>query len=331
METESTAEGEIAETCVACRQDIDEQSLCEATVEGETVKTGGSQKSSGSKIWTIGTLSYTTKGLMILFGWLLIGDFVWSIRDRAIGPVSQVMLKKYGASDFIVGLLLVSFPSAIALFLGPAVSCWSDRCRTRWGRRIPFLLIPAPVAALAIVGFAFSPLIGEWFHNMVGASPDTMNMFVLVTFGIFWTIFEISAIVANTVFSGLINDVVPHNVIGRFYGLFRAASLLAGIFFFYVLMGKVEDYYVAIYLGLGVFYGVGFTTMCFKVKEGEYPAPPSMSGQKGVHLLKSIKSYFYECFSSSYYVRYYMMNTLITLAITAPFMFSVYAAQSFGL
>ena len=293
--------------------------------------TGGSSGSSGSKIWTIGTLSYTTKGLVILFSWLLVGDFVWAMRERAIGPVSQVMLKKYGASDFIVGLLLVSFPSAIGLFLTPVISCWSDRCRTRWGRRIPFLIIPTPIAALAIIGFAFSPMIGEWFHNMVGASPDTMNMFVLGTFGVFWTIFEISAIVANTVFGGLINDVVPHNVIGRFYGLFRAASLLAGIFFFYVLMGKVEDYYVAIYLGLSVFYGVGFTTMCFKVKEGEYPAPTSMYGQKGVHLFKSVKSYFYECFSSSYYVWYYMMLTMAICAMTAPFMFSVYAAQSFGL
>jgi len=56
-----------------------------------------------------------------------------------------------------------------------------------------------------------------------------------------------------------------------------------------------------------------------------------MYGQKGVHLFKSVKSYFYECFSSSYYVWYYMMLTMAICAMTAPFMFSVYAAQSFGL
>ncbi|HPS53773.1 MAG TPA: MFS transporter [Phycisphaerae bacterium] len=293
--------------------------------------TGYSKSSSGGKFWTVGTLRYTTRGLIVLFGWLLIGDFVWSMRDRAIGAVSQVMLKKYGASDFMVGLLLVSLPQAIALFLGPTVSCWSDRCRTRWGRRIPFLIIMAPIGALAVIGFAFSPMIGKWFHNLIGASPNTADIFAIATFGVFWTIFDISSITANTVFGGLVNDVVPHNIIGRFYGLFRAASLLAGIIFFYVLMGKAEDYYMAIYLGLGVLYGVGFTSMCFNVKEGGYPAPPSMSGSKGVHPLKSVKSYFYECFSSSYYVWYYMMQAMSALAMTATFIFSVYAARSFGL
>jgi hypothetical protein len=38
-------------------------------------------------------------------------------------------------------------------------------------------------------------------------------------------------VIANAVFGGLINDVVPPALIGRFFGLFRAVSLLAGIIF----------------------------------------------------------------------------------------------------
>ncbi|HPS52267.1 MAG TPA: MFS transporter [Phycisphaerae bacterium] len=337
METESAIENEATSPGTPC---INEQCSDVQAAYGESMtdnqqtvenKADCSKNASGGKIWTVGTLSYTTKGLLILFSWLMIGDFVWAIRDRATGPVAQVMLKKFGASDFIVGLLIGSLPGAIGLFLSPAISCWSDRCRTRWGRRIPFLIVPAPIAAVSMIGLAFSPDIGMWLHRLVGASPDTANTFVIATFGVFWTIFDFTAITANAVFGGLVNDVVPHSVIGRFYGMVRAVSLLAGIFFFYVLLGKADEYYTAIYACTGAFYGIGFTAMCFKVKEGKYPPPPSLSGEKGVHPLRAVKSYFYECFSSSYYIWYYAMTALSMMSLTAAVLFGVYAAQSFGL
>jgi hypothetical protein len=51
--------------------------------------------------------------------------------------------------------------------------------------------------------------------------------------GLSWTVFEFATIAANAVFGGLINDVVPREVIGRFFGMFRAVSLIAGMFFNY--------------------------------------------------------------------------------------------------
>ncbi|MFA4943950.1 MAG: hypothetical protein WC789_04535 [Lentisphaeria bacterium] len=44
--------------------------------------------------WSVGTLSYTRGGLLALFGWLLWGDFAWSMKERAIGPVGQLLRKK---------------------------------------------------------------------------------------------------------------------------------------------------------------------------------------------------------------------------------------------
>jgi len=174
-------------------------------------------------------------------------------------------------------------------------------------------------------------MIGEWLHGIFNGNQETLNLFIIIIFGVFWTIFEISAITANTVFTGLINDVVPHNVIGRFYGLFRGMSLLAGIVFFYMFVGHAENYYMTIYIGLGAFYGIGFTAMCFNVKEGKYPSPPSSSDTSGMHPLKAVKSYFYECFSSRYYLWYYCMIAMAFMSLMASFIFSVYAAQSFGL
>ena len=55
--------------------------------------------------WHIGTLTYTTAGLVVLFCWLLWGDFAWSMKDRSVGSVVQLLLLKYGISDFLAGLL----------------------------------------------------------------------------------------------------------------------------------------------------------------------------------------------------------------------------------
>ena len=90
-------------------------------------------------IYAVGTLRYTRPGLVRLFSWLLWGDFVWSLKDRSVQPVFQLILKHFHASDETVSLLMVSLPQTIALVLMPVVSYRSDRHRGRWGRRVPYL------------------------------------------------------------------------------------------------------------------------------------------------------------------------------------------------
>src|SRR5262245_14572413 len=83
--------------------------------------------------WLVGTLSYSTAGLIILFAWLLGGDFAWQMKERAITPVATLLVKKLQASDFVIGLLIVSLPNLVNMILGPVVSTASDRHRGRWG------------------------------------------------------------------------------------------------------------------------------------------------------------------------------------------------------
>src|SRR5882724_12206607 len=92
----------------------------------------------GRKIWTVGTLAYTTGGLVILFCWLLSGDFAWAMKERSVMWVVQLLIKKFEASDMEAGLLIGTLPQILALVLTPIVSYRSDRHRGRWGRRIPF-------------------------------------------------------------------------------------------------------------------------------------------------------------------------------------------------
>ena len=81
------------------------------------------------KLWRIDTLTYTTAGLVVLFSWLLWGDFAWSMKERSVSKVLALLLKTFHASDFVTGVLLLSLPAAITLFLAPIISYRSDRHR----------------------------------------------------------------------------------------------------------------------------------------------------------------------------------------------------------
>lgn len=288
-----------------------------------------------AKVWRIGTLTYTAGGLAILFCWLLWGDFAWSMKERSIASVVQLMLKQMGASDMIAGLLIGSLPSAVTMLLGPVVSYRSDRHRSRWGRRIPYLFATTPIAVFSMAGLAFSPHLAQWAHAVLGEfSPGVFPVSMLI-FGSFWTIFEIATVTANAVFTGLINDVVPAAFLGRFYGCFRALSLIAGMVFNYWMLGKAESYSAAIFIGVALLYGVGFTMMCFKVKEGEYPLVP-MKAEKALHgshrrFTGAVQEYFRECFGSRYYLWVFLGLTASTLAFVPVNLFSVFFAKSLGI
>ena len=275
--------------------------------------------------WRVGTLAYTTGGLAVLFCWLLWGDFAWSMRERSVTWVMQLLLKKFEASDFVASLLLGTLPSAIAMIVSPVVSYRSDRHRGPWGRRIPFLVLPTPFIVLSMLGLAYSSELGAALHSVMGSRSPGLNPSILIVLAVFWTTFEVSVIVAGAVFGGLINDVVPQRFLGRFYGLFRALSLIAGIIFNYWLLAKAERHYTWVFFGIAVLYGFGFTLMCVKVKEGEYPPPPPPQARGNVRL------YFKECFGNAHYVWIFAAMTCSGIAFAPIFMFSVFFAHSVGM
>ena len=78
-------------------------------------------------------------------------------------------------------------------------------------------MLTTPVAACAMIGLAFSPRIGA---ALAGAGVIGSRAGFLVSFGLFWAIFEFATIAANSVFGALINDVVPHQLLGVSSGCF---------------------------------------------------------------------------------------------------------------
>lgn len=123
-------------------------------------------------VFRCGTLVYTRAGLFLLFTWLLWGDFCFSLMENIWPNLLPLMLKSQGASNAILALVITTIPSAMNFVLNPIISTASDRFRSRWGRRIPFLLFATPfvVGFLVLLGFApdlarmLKGWAGEAFH-----------------------------------------------------------------------------------------------------------------------------------------------------------------------
>lgn len=282
------------------------------------------------KTWRAGSLVYTRAELGALFGWLLWGDFALSLKDRSVPAVVQLQLEQLKASDTLSGILIGSLPALIGLVVIPIVGYRSDRHRGRFGRRIPYLLIFSGIAVVSLLGLAGSPWLGGAVHGALGAhSPGAANC-ALIFFSAAWTLFEFASIVlAGSLLGAFINDVVPQALLGRFYGLFRGLSLVAGMIFNYWLLGRAENHPGWLFIGMAVLYGAGFTVMCFKVKEGEYAPPPDTPGRGG--FFAAAKTYFRESFANSYYW-WVFGSIMFTWMAFVPFnLFSVYYAKSVNL
>ncbi len=91
-------------------------------------------------------------------------------------------------------------------------------------------------------------------------------------------------------------------------------------------MGKAEEHLCEILIGLAVIYGTGFTLMCLRVKEGEYPLASETENREG--FLVSVRRYFRECFTHRYYLWLFGALAFASMAFTPVNIFSIFYAKS---
>ncbi|OPG09463.1 MFS transporter [Microbispora sp. GKU 823] len=72
--------------------------------------------------------------------------------DAQVPPLIQ----HYVSSATAIGLVM-GIDNVLGIFLGPWIGHRSDRTRSRWGRRVPYLVVLTPVAALAFVLLPHAP------------------------------------------------------------------------------------------------------------------------------------------------------------------------------
>ncbi len=85
-------------------------------------------------------------GKTFLLGFGFFGvSVIWGVYNAFV-PI--FLSEKFNLSPILVGFFM-TLDNIAALFIQPFASAWSDRLRTPLGRRIPFILIGAPISAFA--------------------------------------------------------------------------------------------------------------------------------------------------------------------------------------
>ena len=88
--------------------------------------------------------------ILVGFAFFLISAF-WQAYDATI-PV--ILTNKFGMSQTWSGVIM-ALDNILALFMLPLFGALSDKCRSKYGKRTPFIVFGTIVAAVALLGLSF--------------------------------------------------------------------------------------------------------------------------------------------------------------------------------
>jgi maltose/moltooligosaccharide transporter len=257
--------------------------------------------------YKIGTLTYTKAGIVALFLYLLWGDFCFSLMEGVLPNLLPIDLSKMGASNWTIGLLMTALPQFMTLFVNPAVSFRSDRFRSRWGRRIPFLAVATPFVVVFLVLLGYGEQIGRALHHYAFQGKASELTVVLTVVCVMMICFQFFNSFITSIYYYLFNDVVPRAFLARMMTLFRTVGSLASISYNFFVFPYSEHHTAEIFLGAALLYLVGFTVMCWNVKEGKYPPPPENIDHR-TGFIADLKTYGSECFKHRFYWLIFLAN-----------------------
>lgn len=261
-----------------------------------------------------GTLQYTKAGLFFLFSWLIWGGVCFNLFEQqgGTGILSLYLQDNFHVSNLQVNVMFNIIPMCIGTVMTPIVSFKSDRTRTRFGRRIPYILFTAPFLVLFSAAIGFSDDIISFckvhFAGGTFLSPFTVAMIVVGCLTIGYSFFNEFV---GTVFYYIVPDVVPKAFIGRFQGISNFFGQIGNIFINLFIIPFQLTHLKAVHVGLAILYFVSFTLICLRVKEGKYP--PVTDVTEKTSFFAQVKLYFRECFSHPIFILFYMSAAIVYL------------------
>ena len=285
----------------------------------------------GQKTWHCGTLTYTKMGLVALFAFMIWGDFCNVVMQTVVPSIMPLKFKSLGASNFMIGIFSSTLPALLSTFMNPWISFKSDRFRSRWGRRIPFILMTLPPLTFCLVALAYGDEAAIFITKNVGLlsgfAPATVAVF---TIGVLLVAFLFFDQFVNAVFCGLFSDVVPSAIMGRFMGVMRIVGSSSGMLYSWFVYKHAESHMKEIFLVAAALYFVGVGMMCLFVKESKHPEP-SAEDLKKSRGLRAIKSYFTESFTHKFYWTKFLGNACGSMSWAGVGAFMIFFYKEMGL
>ncbi len=144
-------------------------------------------------------------------------SIMWSVYNSFVPP----MLRDYSLPWWLVGFVMV-FDNILGITLLPFIGQLSDGVRTRWGRRIPFIMIGAPVAAIFMI---LIPIV----HN---AMPlNSMGLWLMTSVII---VMNVSMAIFRTPTVTLMPDITPPELRSKANGIINLMGGLGTVIAFLV-------------------------------------------------------------------------------------------------
>ena len=182
----------------------------------------------------------------------------------------------FGLGPALTGFILV-FDNIAGLFISPIVGAWSDSLRSKWGRRMPFVIFGVPVA---IAAFIFIPLIPMGIAPELNGQTGQLTG-LLVPFIISLFLVLLAFAVVRPVADVLMFDVTPspqrataNGIAGAIAGLLVVITALAGAAL-YDVYGPLP-FWIAAGLALLIF----FLTWAFVKEAEELASAKELAGEK---------------------------------------------------
>ncbi|MDD2711147.1 MAG: hypothetical protein PHV34_24480 [Verrucomicrobiae bacterium] len=267
----------------------------------------GCRNEKGESVFRCGNLVYTRKGLVFLFAWMLWGDFCFTLMEAVVPSILPLKLKSLESANWLIGAIMSTLPGIFNTTVCPWVSFKSDRYRSKWGRRIPFILYTMPFLTVSLIMIGCSDSLGAWVHGaFFQGSGVRQASVIIILLAVFAGSFDLFNMFVGSVYAYLFNDVVPEQFMGRFMGYFRLVGVASGAGFNFFVFKYAESHMREIYLGAALLYFAGFGLMCLKVKEREYP--PFLNEGRAPGLLDDIRTFARECYSISFYWNIFLDN-----------------------
>jgi len=295
------------------------------TAAADPVKLDHAAPEATPDAYRIGTLVYTRRSLITLFLWILWGDFAITTMAFITPSILPLMLKDLGATNQSMALICVTVPNALSLLIQPIISVKSDRLRTRWGRRIPLLMLGTPFLTVCILLLGFSAPISRWVYGLLDGRVS-LGAIALATVAVLVVFMQFFNLMVSTAYYCLINDVVPSAFLSRFFALFNIVNRVANFTFLWFILGNALSHTAAIFIAIAVLYFVSFMLLALRVKEGEYPQPPPLPPSR----VAVVKEYFTDTFGRFYYVAFFLALTFYSVGSVIG-IFQIFFAASVGL
>ncbi|HLC35940.1 MAG TPA: MFS transporter [Anaerolineales bacterium] len=191
-------------------------------------------------------------------------SILWSVYNTYV-PV--IMQSRFSLGAAAIGFLM-TLDNMAALFIQPMIGVVSDRTRTRIGRRMPYLLIGAPIAAVA---FAFIP------------NARTFSAFIAAI-----AVMLLFAALYRTPVIALMPDLVPSPLRSQANGIINLMGGVGGVLA-YIGGGLLYD----VNPGLPFWLGAALTVIAiliviFAIREPREPMATAADSQELADMLPSV-------------------------------------------